>query len=77
MCPITFLFAHSCGTLQRADPFISFADVATVLTLDVMDVAGEHQSDISHSVFKVQLSPDGSEIRRERSPSKSITAVKS
>ncbi|KAG0056096.1 hypothetical protein BGZ83_006357 [Gryganskiella cystojenkinii] len=39
-----------------------------ILTLDVMDVAGEHQSDISHSVFKVQLQPDGTEIKRERSP---------
>jgi hypothetical protein len=41
-----------------------------VLTLDVMDVAGEHQSDITHSVYKVQLSPDGTEIRREKSQSK-------
>ncbi|KAF9113020.1 hypothetical protein BGX27_002372 [Mortierella sp. AM989] len=39
-----------------------------VLTLDVMDVAGEHQSDITHSVYKVQLSPDGTEIKREKSP---------
>ncbi|KAF9433667.1 Endoplasmic reticulum-Golgi intermediate compartment protein 3 [Entomortierella beljakovae] len=38
-----------------------------ILTLDVMDVTGEHQSDISHSVFKVQLAPDGSEIKREKS----------
>ncbi|KAG0378767.1 hypothetical protein BGX24_002861 [Mortierella sp. AD032] len=39
-----------------------------ILTLDVMDVAGDHQSDISHSVYKVQLSPDGSEVKRERAP---------
>ncbi|KAK3808724.1 MAG: ERGIC and golgi 3 [Benniella sp.] len=39
-----------------------------ILTLDVMDVAGEHQSDITHSVYKVQLAPDGTEIKRERSP---------
>jgi hypothetical protein len=45
------------------------------LTLDVMDVAGEHQSDISHSVYKVQLSPDGSEIKRERAPSKTFFAL--
>ncbi|KAG0309455.1 hypothetical protein BGZ98_002340 [Dissophora globulifera] len=38
-----------------------------ILTLDVMDVAGEHQSDITHSVYKVQLSPDGTEVKRERS----------
>ncbi|KAF9912536.1 hypothetical protein BX616_010306 [Lobosporangium transversale] len=38
-----------------------------ILTLDVMDVAGEHQSDITHSVYKVQLAPDGTEIKRERS----------
>ncbi|KAI1315643.1 Endoplasmic reticulum-Golgi intermediate compartment protein 3 [Mortierella claussenii] len=39
-----------------------------ILTLDVMDVAGEHQSDIQHSVYKVQLAPDGTEIKREKSP---------
>jgi hypothetical protein len=44
-----------------------------VLTLDVMDVAGEHQSDITHSVYKVQLAPDGTEIKRERSPSMLLT----
>ncbi|KAG0226440.1 Endoplasmic reticulum-Golgi intermediate compartment protein 3 [Actinomortierella wolfii] len=37
-----------------------------ILTLDVMDVAGEHQTDITHSVFKVQLSPDGREIKSEK-----------
>ncbi|KAF9165334.1 Endoplasmic reticulum-Golgi intermediate compartment protein 3 [Actinomortierella ambigua] len=37
-----------------------------VLTLDVMDVAGEHQTDISHSVFKVQLASDGTEIKSEK-----------
>lgn len=40
-----------------------------VLTLDVMDVAGEHQADITHSVFKVQLTPDGKEIKREKTTS--------
>ncbi|KAF8980831.1 hypothetical protein BGZ46_003649 [Entomortierella lignicola] len=39
-----------------------------ILTLDVMDVAGEHQSDITHSVYKVQLSLDGTEIKREKTP---------
>ncbi|KAF9433486.1 Endoplasmic reticulum-Golgi intermediate compartment protein 3, partial [Entomortierella beljakovae] len=37
-----------------------------VLTLDAMDAAGEHQSDIVHSIYKIQLSPDGSEIAREK-----------
>ncbi|KAF9576232.1 Endoplasmic reticulum-Golgi intermediate compartment protein 3 [Mortierella alpina] len=37
-----------------------------ILTLDVMDVAGEHQSHVTHSVYKVQLAPDGTEIKRER-----------
>ncbi|KAF9585715.1 Endoplasmic reticulum-Golgi intermediate compartment protein 3 [Lunasporangiospora selenospora] len=48
---------------------ISFPKIPCyILTLDVMDVAGEHQSDITHSVYKVQLAPDGTEIRREKTP---------
>ncbi len=42
-----------------------------VLTLDVMDVAGEHQSHVTHSIYKVQLAPDGTEIKREKTASKS------
>ncbi|KAF9384259.1 hypothetical protein CPB97_005815 [Podila verticillata] len=46
---------------------ISFPKIPCyILTLDVMDVAGEHQADITHSVFKVQLAPDGTEIKREK-----------
>ncbi|KAF9088904.1 Endoplasmic reticulum-Golgi intermediate compartment protein 3 [Mortierella sp. GBA35] len=46
---------------------ISFPKIPCyILTLDVMDVAGDHQSDISHSVYKVQLTPDGQEVKRER-----------
>ncbi|KAF9403851.1 hypothetical protein BGX21_009217 [Mortierella sp. AD011] len=37
-----------------------------VLTLDVMDVAGAHQSDVLHSIYKVRLAQDGTEIKRER-----------
>ncbi|KAF9417751.1 Endoplasmic reticulum-Golgi intermediate compartment protein 3 [Podila epigama] len=46
---------------------ISFPKIPCyILTLDVMDVAGEHQADITHSVYKVQLAPDGTEIKREK-----------
>ena len=34
-----------------------------VLTLDVMDVSGEHQSDIDHDVFKVRLDVQGRPIK--------------
>ncbi|GJJ69049.1 endoplasmic reticulum-Golgi intermediate compartment protein 3 [Entomortierella parvispora] len=37
-----------------------------ILTLDVMDVAGAHQNDIEHSVYKIQLSPEGVELKREK-----------
>ncbi|KAF9992226.1 Endoplasmic reticulum-Golgi intermediate compartment protein 3 [Entomortierella chlamydospora] len=37
-----------------------------VLTLDVMDVAGAHQPDVLHSIYKIQLARDGTEIKRER-----------
>ncbi|KAG0056223.1 hypothetical protein BGZ83_005955 [Gryganskiella cystojenkinii] len=37
-----------------------------VLTLDVMDVAGVHQNDIEHSIYKIQLAPDGTELQSER-----------
>ncbi|KAI1320089.1 hypothetical protein EDD11_002061 [Mortierella claussenii] len=37
-----------------------------ILTMDVMDVAGNHQTDILHSIYKVQLSPDGTELKREK-----------
>ncbi|KAF9183631.1 Endoplasmic reticulum-Golgi intermediate compartment protein 3 [Haplosporangium sp. Z 767] len=40
-----------------------------ILTLDVMDVAGEHQSDVTHSVYKIQLAPDGTEIKSEKAAS--------
>lgn len=32
------------------------------LTLDVMDVSGEHQSDIDHDIFKVRLRLDGTPV---------------
>jgi len=31
-----------------------------------MDVAGAHQNDIEHSVYKTQLSPEGVELKREK-----------
>ncbi|KAF8976051.1 Endoplasmic reticulum-Golgi intermediate compartment protein 3 [Entomortierella lignicola] len=37
-----------------------------VVTLDVMDVAGAHQTDVLHSIYKIQLAPDGTELTREK-----------
>ncbi|KAI9193660.1 endoplasmic reticulum vesicle transporter-domain-containing protein [Polychytrium aggregatum] len=37
-----------------------------LLSLDVMDIAGEHQNDVSHNVYKVRLSPDGSVINKSK-----------
>lgn len=31
-----------------------------------MDVAGAHQNDIEHSVYKIQLAPDGTELKSEK-----------
>ncbi|KAK9478778.1 endoplasmic reticulum vesicle transporter-domain-containing protein [Lipomyces japonicus] len=33
-----------------------------ILTLDVMDVSGEHQSDVVHGIVETRLSPDGAMI---------------
>ena len=35
------------------------ADTTIVLSLDVMDISGEHQSDLEHSISKTRLSKDG------------------
>ncbi|KAF9123367.1 Endoplasmic reticulum-Golgi intermediate compartment protein 3 [Mortierella sp. 14UC] len=37
-----------------------------ILTLDVMDVAGAHQADVVHSIYKTQLAPDGTELNHEK-----------
>ncbi|KAG0354722.1 hypothetical protein BGZ54_001515 [Gamsiella multidivaricata] len=37
-----------------------------ILTMDVMDVAGAHQADVLHSIYKIQLAPDGTEVKREK-----------
>lgn len=31
-----------------------------------MDVAGEHQADVEHSIYKTQLAPDGTELNHEK-----------
>lgn len=31
-----------------------------------MDVAGEHQADVAHSIYKTQLAPDGTELKHEK-----------
>jgi endoplasmic reticulum-Golgi intermediate compartment protein 3 len=48
----------------RADFFLSnlINDLSLVLTLDAMDVSGEHQIDISHNIFKKRLGQDGKPI---------------
>ncbi|KAF9921158.1 Endoplasmic reticulum-Golgi intermediate compartment protein 3 [Linnemannia zychae] len=37
-----------------------------ILTLDVMDVAGEHQADVEHSIYKTQLDPNGTALKHEK-----------
>ncbi|RXK40445.1 COPII-coated vesicle component Erv46 [Tremella mesenterica] len=38
-----------------------------LLSLDVMDISGEHQTDLSHSIDKTRVSQDGKEIETKRS----------
>lgn len=37
----------------------------TVLTVDIMDVSGSHQSDLQHSVWKKRLDKFGNEIEHQ------------
>jgi hypothetical protein len=37
-----------------------------VLSLDVMDISGEHQTDLEHSIFKTRISQDGHELDSTR-----------
>jgi endoplasmic reticulum-Golgi intermediate compartment protein 3 len=46
--------------------------IGIVLTLDVMDVAGEHQSDIDHHIYKVRLDTEGRTIGSEKAHSKLV-----
>ncbi|KAJ3045778.1 Endoplasmic reticulum-Golgi intermediate compartment protein 3 [Rhizophlyctis rosea] len=39
---------------------------AAVLSIDVMDVAGEHQNDVHNSIFKVRLDKNGNGIKAEK-----------
>ena len=40
------------------------ADMGTVLSLDVMDISGEHQTDLEHSITKTRLSNDGHPLEK-------------
>ncbi|KAJ3123426.1 hypothetical protein HK098_001919 [Nowakowskiella sp. JEL0407] len=40
-----------------------------ILSVDVMDVAGEHQNDIFHDIFKVRLDPNG-QPHKDKAPEK-------
>lgn len=37
-----------------------------MLSLDLMDISGERQSDITHNIVKTRLNPDGHEISSEK-----------
>lgn len=45
---------------------------AAVLSLDVMDISGEHQSDLEHDIVKTRLSKDGAELETLKDGSKLI-----
>jgi hypothetical protein len=38
-----------------------------VLSLDVMDISGEHQSDLEHDISKTRLDKDGRELETTKS----------
>jgi hypothetical protein len=44
------------GSAER-EPFV-------VLSLDVMDISGEHQTDLEHEISKTRLSKEGKAIER-------------
>jgi hypothetical protein len=35
---------------------------SSVLSLDVMDISGEHQTDLTHEIAKTRLSPEGRQL---------------
>lgn len=60
---------------RHADHLFGLLFLGIVLTLDVMDVAGEHQNDIEHSVYKIQLSSEGVELYREKAVGMHLTSL--
>lgn len=42
-----------------------------VLSMDVMDISGEHQTDLEHDITKTRLSADGRTIESSKSGRKS------
>lgn len=42
-----------------------------MLSLDVMDISGEHQTDLEHDITKTRLSSDGRVIEANKSGRKS------
>ena len=50
---------HRCTVLPIPAPRRACADNVTVLSLDVMDISGETQSDITHNIHKTRLDERG------------------
>ena len=46
-----------------------------VLSLDVMDISGEHQSDLEHDMVKTRLSKDGAELETLKDGRKLMSIV--
>ena len=41
-----------------------------MLSVDVMDIAGETQNDIFHDIYKTRLDPNGNQIHVEKAEGK-------
>jgi hypothetical protein len=56
----------SCESTPAADPAeastLTPTLTFTVLSLDVMDISGEHQTDLTHEITKTRLSPEGRQL---------------
>ena len=44
-----------------------------MLSLDVMDISGEHQNDLEHDISKTRLGQDGTAIETTKSGRESLT----
>ena len=51
-----------CYRKSRGSGTSLWADVYLVLSLDVMDISGEHQTDLEHDISKTRLNSDGRDL---------------
>ena len=58
---LSFLF-FSFSSTRNVWFNVLFIVIDLVLSIDVMDLAGEHQNDVDHSIFKTRLDTTGSPI---------------